>query len=367
MKLYGVTHGGSYEFGGFELAKYPVDPAPKLLESIEQLPPNSRVGVEALEEAFEGSGLQDVSFQDEDLAYWEEIIDRSRRFGHSLVYLDSLNLQIEAAKKRKSALEIDRALWGLSDYTVAKGKERDIVEVRFALEAVANYIFKVEREDVMFARLRATRPDLAIIGQAHGDLLMLTPNLATELGIAEYWHGVVPTSPDATILDIDRLIGVPREQHLEQADPDPKYVAEREQTTRWYRAATLGRITLNATPAWIGSWEVNCRPSGLFEVYADTRDDDLHGTIIDSLGTAAFSGHISDTYLRLVKEYDPSKVLDPNYLKGRIINEAEADSDGVYTGTWRSEEQPHLTGGLVIRRGDVLYTPPPISPQLRLF
>ena len=368
MKLYGVTHGGAYEFGGFALDRWQVNPAPEILDNIAQLPSNSTVAVEAVEEAFEGLDMQGAAFQEKDLAYWEEIIEASRRHGHSVVYLDDLSLHIESAKKYAEATDLERILLGLSEYSVAEGKERDVEEVKFALKAVSDYIFKVRREDVIFERLRTSKPDVAVIGVAHGDQLILTPNLATELGVTGYWHGIVPAPRDVNIFDIDRLANIPWRQYLELGEPDPAFVGEREQAIRWYRAATLGRVTVGEPPALIGSWEVSCRPYGLFEVHVDEQNgNNFRGTIIDTLGDAPFSGYVTDSKLRLVKEYDPSRALAADYLRGKIIHDATADSDGLYTGTWYSDEHPEVSGELVITSGHELYTPPPISPQLQLF
>lgn len=326
------------------------------------------MAVEAVEEAFEDMDMHGAAFQGEDLAYWEEIIGLSRRRGHSVVYLDSLQLHIEAAKKRESAVEMERILMGLSEYSVVEGKERDIEEIRFALQAVSDFVFNVRREDVIFERLMVARPNLAVIGAAHGDQLMLTPNLPTELGVTEYWHGVVPDPSTPSIFSTDRLGYVPTRQYLEPGVPDRAFVAQREQTTRSFRAATLGRISLGPDPALIGSWEVTCRPFGLFEVHVARRSGDkIEGTIIDTLGDSLFTGHVTDSELRLVKEYDQRKALTDNYITGRIVHEAEADADGVYRGIWRSEEQPRLAGELVVVHGHELYTPPPISTQLQLF
>ncbi|HEY4964116.1 MAG TPA: hypothetical protein VIH90_05465 [Candidatus Saccharimonadales bacterium] len=368
MKLYGVTHGLSVNFGGFELERSQIVPAQEIIDDISKLPPNSVVAVETIEEQFEDLDMQELIFREEDMAYWGEIVDAIRARGHAVAYLDSLQLHAEFDQQRNLADELTKAELGLSDLSIEEGRESEVSEIRFSLEAIADYIFKVEREDLIVQRLRKYMPALAIIGAAHGDYVMLTPDLVSDLGVTEYWHGEVAVPEERGLLLSDNIASR-RVQHIEPGDPDPSFIGEREQTIRRYRTATTGRVTVGGPPpALIGSWRVECRPEGLFEVHPSVRDGSkIQGTISDSLGDASFTGEITDSKLRLVKVYDPNRALSFNYISGNIIHEAEAGPDGVYTGVWYSEEWPARNGQLIVRQGDVLYEPYPLSPQSKLF
>lgn len=360
MKLYGVMHGGAVGLAGFELGKFSVEPAPEIIDAISQLPPNSAVGIETIPGGLDGSAdLDGFVFHDDDKVYWQELVDATEEHGHSVVYLDSLDLHKAAAKRNHEANVLRQVQMGFSDLRIEPGKEREVEEIRFALRASFNYIFQVQREDAIFERLKATRPDVAVVGMAHGDQIMMLPELVDELDVAEYWQGFVPEF-QASFHNLDHLAIIPRQQYLEPGEPDPFLVAEREQAIRWHNAVSLGRITTGERPAFIGSWRPDCRPDGLFEVHVEQRNgNNVRGTIIDALGTAHFTGEVTDERIRLEKEYDPAQVLTTSYISGPIVQAAEADADGLYTGEWYAVDRPSsYRGELIIKQSDKLYDPP---------
>lgn len=364
MELYGVHHGGEFIFGGLPLVKMEVEPAQQILNAIKDLPKGSIVGVESVqkEELEAENGL--LAFNESDIRYWHTIIGECIKSGHSVAYLDSYGIHKMAAHSRMELGHLERALRS-GTYSVAPGQERVVAEIQFALKAEAEYLFSVAREDYIFSKLAKLQPQLAVIGLAHADLLMLKPDLIKELGVDEYWKAVLDEStiPAPVVLMSERPIRMT--QTLEHAPPDPIYLKERELIIRTYRAATLGRIAIDTEPEWIGSWCPDIRPVGLFEVYPISG---LEGEIEDRMGTASYSGEFGDERIKFVKVYDPNRVLDPNAAHKPITYEARRSSDEEYEGVWYTEGPYPLEGEFVIKRGNFLYEPPDINfGQQKLF
>jgi hypothetical protein len=245
-------------------------------------------------------------------------------------------------------------------YEITPGSEQTVREICFAYDAVCKYMLLIAREETIFKQLQNTRPDMAVIGQAHADTLMLTPDLKDSLGVDNY----VKLTLDRQGLDSINLLmaetqRVPTCQLVDPSGPDPQYLQETESISRTHRAVTESRITSGSEPQWVGSWEPSCRPRGLFEVFDKSRpgSQESSGTIEDVLGTARFRGELTQDKVIFLKSYIPSKTLDPAALKGEVLYEAERQSDDEYRGEWRSEDGS-FGGELVMKRGaEPLYEP----------
>lgn len=365
MKLYGVHHGGGFAFDDFQVGTMEMEPADGILEAIEGLQRSSVVGVEAL--SIEDVEASDLAFREEDWQYWQTIVEACEDSGHSVLYLDSAGIHKTAARMRHELASLQGAL-SEGTYKVAPGQERYLAEFQFALSANAQYQFEVAREDYILRKLIELAPDLAVIGQAHADVLMLTPELAGQAAVTEYWRTVLENPPYVDLARLAFLADRPITvfQNLEQSSPDPSHLREREHATRTYRAATLGRIVMDSEPQWIGSWEPENRPYGLFEVRAHT---DSEGEIDDRLGTAFYhTAEFTEDKIVFIKEYDPKRVLEKHVAKGPVNYEAERISEeGDFEGVWRLDGT-QVGGGFTIRRGNFLFEPPDIEfGQQKLF
>lgn len=350
MRLYGVQHGFEHTPGGTIESIY-VNPAQEMLEAVHDLPRRSVVGIEAIHpECFEDDDSA-PTIRDEDQHYWQTIGDACLDAGHDVVYMDSYGIHKTAARRRAELWQICDAFES-GKYVVAPGQERTVAEVRFGLRAEATYLHAVAREDHLIRQLRKFKPDMAIIGLAHSDYVMLSPELAAEIAVDEYYKvlndTLEPPLPVLSVLD-DTPISV--DQHVKQSPPNPSVLNERELAIRTYNSVAVGRVMLGMQPEWIGSWEPGNRPIGLFEVYPTTPES---GIIEDRLGTATYEGEFDANGMSFTKEYVQGKILDPNAIRLPIYYEANRTSDDVYEGTW---EISGFEGEFVIRRGSHLYDP----------
>lgn len=354
MKLFGVEHGGDFLIDGLPIATMDVRPASTIVSAIDGLPANATVGLET---------FPDVSEMDDpQLRYWQELIGICQEAGVNIQYLDDPELLKYLSRQRWDMAQLGNEL-ASGRYQATNGNERYLAEFQFGMEADFNYVFAVAREDAIFNKLVQANPDIAIVGLAHSDYFMLSPELRAQLGVDEYWRSRLDAGMMPEFLPLISEV-VPIHQKMELSEPDPNVLTEREFTVRTYRAASLGRIAVDVEPEWIGSWEPSCRPYGLFEVYPDP-EDPRAGTIEDRLGSAHFEGEFGEEGVIFSKEYIRTKVLNPGAYRGVMMYEAEASEDGDYVGKWRASG---LEGDFVLRRGSKLFDPEPfLFGQKKLF
>lgn len=362
MNLYGVEVSQYVEFGGLHSANLRVEPSGDLLDQIRELPQDSSVGLGAVAEVLSGQSLKGgYGFSKAAAVYWRPIVDACVEAGHQVVWLDDADLYRKMAKLSTAARAIEQTL----DVSCTAEQERQARELAYALTIGSNYIFEVEREEALFKRLEGVKPDVAIIGKAFGDYLMLNRNLA-QVDIESYQQGVtddVPVNP-ATVFD-HPVLTPGGEQHLVPGMPDTAVLDQREAILRQYRAVTLGRIDTdetpgwNKTPAWIGSWTPHCRPEGLFEVYPVIGTDIFsEGVIRDALGDASYRGRFDQDRVGFTKKYhrilaNPAGV--PLRYESYFLHEGE------FRGDYGVQEWPdgrlRVFGKFIIKPGAVLYEP----------
>src|SRR3990167_4556327 len=351
MKLYGVHHGGEYSFGGLPLGSMSVSPAGEMLEAIHDLPKGSIVGIEFVYPEYFEDVDNLLAVRDEDKHYWQGIADACTEAGHSIAYLDSYDIHSRAARKRAELAQLRSALRS-GQYHIASGQERTVAEISFGLEAEIDYLHAVAREDHIIQELGKLRPELAVIGLAHSDYVMLNPELALKLGVSEYWKALndTPELPIGMLPMVeDRPVRV--YQYLEQSPPDPLRLSERELATRTKNAVSLGRIMLDTEAQWIGSWEPSNRPYGLFELYPTSATG---GTIEDRLGTAEYTGEFEEDRLEFTKKYIASTTYDPTTIFEDITYDAVRTSETDFEGSWITYD---AQGKFIIRKGSHLFDP----------
>jgi len=110
-------------------------------------------------------------------------------------------------------------------------------------------------------------------------------------------------------------------QQMTLAETDPSRIStpdletaeqslEQRLQIRRHNAITEGRILPFETPQFIGTYDLELPPRGLFEVYLDSpiaEDGKFSGKIEDTLGTATFTGTITKKEIIFTKNYCPDK------------------------------------------------------------
>jgi len=200
---------------------------------------------------------------------------------------------------------------------------KDLNELRYTAKTKHDYILCVEREDAMIDRIANFKPEIVIVGQAHGDYFVGDgKQVLAEKGITVKDYAIEGTGRGSTISYAEVMFG-PRQStdiaHIDRsASPNPRRNIERQNFTRRYNAVTTGRINPESNPQFIGTWDTYCRPHGLFEVHQT--GEGFAGLIEDGFGLAKFKGEIDSRSLQFVKYYDPE-------LSARID---DADDEVIY-------------------------------------
>lgn len=357
MKLFGVEHGSQKLFGGLPIAENLVEHDEAMLAQIRDLPAGSRVGIEDLPEFHDPYNQYGLLVSTEQQMYWGTIMAVCEGARHDLVYLDELKPYLRLGELTIARTTLRRQV----GKQLAPDETRDLNERDFALWVEARRLFTLEREELIYRNIGKSALDLAIIGIAHGDFLVLSLDKQLEYSIRvdEYWRAVSTHRQSRHLAP--EVIG----QKFSQSKPDPRVLKANQMLLRTYRAAEQGRILPNRQPSWIGSWRPDCRPVGLFEIYPSIKNGSkVHGQIEDCLGTATFKGEFSRDEAVFVKEYDLDSLLEEKHLvdMGPITYHGYRVSDGDYHGNYESDNGK---GQFILRSGSKLYEPLlPLEPTL---
>lgn len=136
------------------------------------------------------------------------------------------------------------------------------------------------------------------------------------------------------LADISRELSMEADENsLNRSPAVPSYTLfAQEMCCRQFRAANWHRVT-EGTPSHIGTSSPSLPASGLFELHVKTaKSGGVRGTLEDVVGTAAVTGTIRPTCLKLVVEYLPERCIrDENFCeeyKGQWHEDR-------YVGIWR--------------------------------
>jgi hypothetical protein len=358
-RLYGVYHNRTtFNLGPFPMSRVDMHPSRHLVDYLSGLPKGSRVGIEEIDPA---QAFQDDDYGLEPDPYWVTLRNHIDDLGLVPVYLDDIDLIKKAKMKyygaHKFALdyqilkgEVDSGQGSFDD--IVSNRLRFLREAEFIAYTQGDYILEVEREQYLVDRVKQENPDVVVLGVGHTDPLILTDGLL-EVGLGEVnyykeeWDFDLMLNYDNTPLD---AIG-----YISQT-PDPERLKHRQSLARRHSSVSLGRILPEKTPDFIGTWNPDCRPAGLFEIYLDH----LQGgppyqmVIEDNIGTANGFGGVALGEVGFNKNYIPSKSVK-GAASGTILYRGRLGDNGIYYGQFNNSSG--IRGQFTMNEGGILLDP----------
>lgn len=340
MELYGVEHGSGFTLFGEVVIENEVRPAIELLMDLEKLPIGSRVGIETTPEIQAGGDSKIIQFTDESIGYWRPIISLCERRGLEVAYLDDFELFKKygafLAARNALAKSYEDSKNTLDDHTACHTKS-----LIYCFDTMASYIFEVEREDEIFRKMESQKPDVAIIGGAHADYLMLDPTASNSpVNRKTYKQAINEHIPLFSLETEDSVIRVL--QSVVRGKPDLSFIQSRDYIKRRYNAITQGKIiTDNGSwePNWVGTWDFDCPMQGFFEMVLEETGhaNRIWGDMEDINGLGYFDGDLKDDSISIIKEYEPGYIVGPFAAIGEIMFEGKRREDE-YVGTYKTQE-----------------------------
>lgn len=327
-RLYGVFHGASAVSILGDAREIFIEPSTYLQEELRQLPPGTRVGIEYHPDIIQGNSISDdIEFSPSGIHYWQQIEALCKEKGLPVVYLDDVGLVLEASRHYWEAQELNYLAEQMQSFTdevgddhLSRAKER--LREAYAHLIISYYTIEVLREEKLLETIDNQKPEVVILGKAHGDILMLRPELLETRGIevARYQTEI-----------IDEELSVFPSVALDAGE-----VLERTLLIRSYYAVTQCRIDPERQPDYIGyCQESESIPEvGLFEMYVK-KTGEFAGTIIDLLGDATMEGIITDQGVEFVKKYDPEQSVPNAAAAGEITYVGEMSGDR-YVGEYKT-------------------------------
>jgi len=347
-RLYGVEHGISMQMAGVRISESLVAPSKGLLRDLLSQPQGTKVGIEFTPEFTSPFQIDEVEIKSSPSAYfyWRRIIRACQMRKLDIVYLEDFPTYKRFTRKLMEATAYDQILFQnflKDDSFLDNEKGKELERKKYIAEVEKDYIFVVEREEKILERIAQTQPNIVILGKGHTDYLIQNKKIPASMGISVDSYQTEDVSPIPWHWE--------RQQPFERAflrpepKPDANILKERELIMRKYRALTDGKVIVDGKPDFVGTWDLNCLPRGLFEMYVEGKN--FSGIIEDTLGTASFAGQIGEDGIMFAKNYDLNKSAQEAskhtivYLGGRIGEQ--------YEGTFESPEDK-VTGKFTLRR-----------------
>lgn len=352
VRLYGVQHGGYVNDLGILSMPLEVYPSAELLRDLRSLPAGSIVGIEYFEEMCHDGrhitpstvkvGGRKIPSAKSYVHYWQRILN-ALNDNTRVVFLDDLETFNEsiamAIKAEKKSKKLDMLFLSgektqchqvLSQYFLDKVKQ--LRQAAYSDSVESAYRYEEGREEKMLERMARYKPDVAIVGSAHGDMIIHDRQVIEGEHDIKFDGYAKEEDPMAGIIPIEehhfhRTTVLDRNPHI-----DERTVAERNSIRRKLSAVKLGRILIKDVPDFIGSWDEEIPAQGLFEMYI-APGHKFEGVIEDTLGTAAFMGELTGNKVRFAKAYDEMAVMLGG-VDRPIVYEGEL-KDGKYRGFYR--------------------------------
>lgn len=346
-KAVGVSHGGCLQSNFYEPFRREVyvSPSDGLSKELSNLPKGSVVGIEhhpRMEEKFIVDGMKYGSDRSS-LEYWRQIEKLCNKNDLKIVYLEDVETYEKYVKEEALVGDLINGQETLEyeylseiPYYRRRGKrtEGKIITAEFHKnldkfirdtykhEIIRDYIHRVEREEQIFKNIAKTNPAVVILGQEHTKTLIRNKtSLCDDLGIEirDYKFEIFREFDNK----FQEYISTDLVDYQDGIVSSP----EMESTKRKYLAISKGEIIPNGKPDYVGSWEEEIIPKGLFEIYIKSRNgDNFSGIIEDVLGTAEISGTITDEKISFSKKYIQSESAE-EAAQSEILYEAEKKSD----------------------------------------
>src|SRR3989344_3098369 len=288
VEMYGVIHGT--ENAG------PLHPSHELVEVINMLPKRSKVGIEFTPDLPQLS-IRNITIDRNSWEYWIELAQICMLQPNSLqvIYLDD----VESYKRVASCLARAGELNNQMSVALHRGPvaSRDFWDYRrriYRAQLEGQLVHEVIREHRVFKKIQETEPDLVILGKAHADIWQLS-------GQTQSRSGIVARDFRTEVLPSGRY-----ERIGKLGEPEKGLLIERRILARKYNVLKHGRMLPAVVPSHIGVFQYDAEytpEEGYFEVFTGSGNQAFQGHIYDTLGTARFTGSISDTEVNFEKEY----------------------------------------------------------------
>jgi len=337
-KMYGVIYACPIT-SPFSLT-IPLKPSIGMLREIEALPSGTRVGIETLSpkdctECDAALSKMGLHWDPGERKYWGRVRTIIDMFGLVPVYLDTPAQYAEHVRFGRARYRL--MTMRTKSRSTEQARKLDAKIYRTDVESMFYFAFR--RHAALIERIIAERPQVVILAIGHGDAIW-TDQQEKKLkgfGVKDYSQEDLPDLSEMRQRLEVALISQPRmtedefSLHLAEALGENRFVAypegvldsARESARRRHRAITEGRVT-DGTPSYIGTWSMGMPAKGVFEMFIGAREPDgdggeyIRGIIEDTLGTAAFSGHLSGTLVSFSKRYDKLAV-EQGGARARII------------------------------------------------
>ena len=349
-RLYGIEHGISLTVEGIPIpgTETPIAPSRELIQDLLQLPKGSSVGIEfasQFQAPFDVDGVE-INAGYESNFYWRRIKRVTDMAKLNLIYLEDFDtykkyvrklMEAKAFEQQASELYLENA-----DFFETNGAKQ-LAAKHYMADVEAQYIFVVEREVKIADKIRDTNPTVVILGKGHTDYLTQNQSDANPIQGAKYTREIVFHRPwhwsEESQLPFERA----RVDY--SGEVDRGILLDRELLERKYRALMQKRITQGEEPDFMGTWDVDCQPRGLFEIFVEGAR--FGGRIEDTLGTALFEGTITDSEISFVKAYVREKsshetAKDPIHYTGSLTN-------GQYEGHYEVVNT-HISGRFTLQK-----------------
>ena len=209
----------------------------------------------------------------------------------------------------------------------SKNNKKELELESYKLGVEFKYIQAIGINDVILKNISLYKPDLVFIGEGHANWFYLNKKEIRkkyDIQIEEYYRDKVikqPTQDDLMFaagasdkhLRMEDILKDKLEIITEKINPNQRLEPELQTLLiqRNYNAVKKGRI-INKNPHFIGTWDLEIEPRGLFELYiekASLKEKDgsfpieFVGKIEDCLGSATAEGDLYPDYITFTKKY----------------------------------------------------------------
>ena len=345
-KLYGVAG-----------EQFDVEPSSEIRNELKHLPAGTLVGIEytpELNSKMNCGGLS-ISFLSKNVSYWNSIEKICSDANLKVVYLEDFSILPKMAKQKVIMNNCENLCEALEKSLIDKDKKERIQLLKlkhYEAETRYKFLFYVEKEKSMARKIAEQKPAVVIIDKGHaGQFLQNAYDIFfKDYSSEEVFVQQVPDLKDEELeeylYDYNNEFEVPDDKWKEEVFSiletdrsvlNPYNVIFQQSCTRALKAVEEQKIT-DGNPDLMGTWQVDCWPKGLFELYIVKREGDYFcGRIEDVIGTSAAVGIITKDSLAFLKAYVPGKSLRNAVGPWIYYNAAFQPANGRYRGIWYKE------------------------------
>lgn len=275
--------------------------------------------------------------------FWKELVDFCRNKSFKVVFLTTLDVEtrLAALRSQYTSINADRIkfYYGRSKSEDVEGvpeglryrlKERQLKEDMYAAEVAMEYQGSVERGRMIAELIAENRVEVAVMSIQNADFSLSG--------------------------GFDSSRSTPWVEYVKQEfnpNNNPRHFLKSRQTktnTSWqedylrriYRIVTEWRVTDADNIDGIGTWDLDNRYDGLFELtlYSTEKNGRFTGRVEDRLGSALVNGRMVRDLFEMEKRYD--KTIFPGAISTPIKYQGVATvigSQPAYQGIWTSREK----------------------------